>query len=94
MWAECVVSLGTQWRSFVASLQNCDLNLTLGRFPKGGSGTTKGRLQSVVLGSNLQWSLMARRPSSCLFGRSPLWDKGMCTSAKEKHPVQCPYVMC
>lgn len=38
----CVTSLGAQWRSFVASLQNCDLNLTLGRFPKCGSRTTKG----------------------------------------------------
>jgi hypothetical protein len=41
VWAEGVTSLGTQWRSFVASLQICDLNLTLGRFPKCGSGTTK-----------------------------------------------------
>lgn len=41
MWAKCVTSLGTQWRSFAASLQNCDLKVTLGRFPKRVGGTTK-----------------------------------------------------
>lgn len=85
MWAECFTSLGTQWGSFDASLQNCDLNLTSGSFPKGRSGTTK---EGCIL-----LPLTSTHNGLCVWKISYI-EEYVCIGQREVGCTECHDVMC